>query len=67
MLYSLNYSHASEHALKISKLFKNLSIQLGSHSQYDFGMRAIKIFVKNLSKHKQLNRKEEETIYHALY
>ena len=50
MLYSLNYSHASTYALKIAKLFKNLSLQLGTHLQYDFGMRAIKVFVKNLSK-----------------
>jgi hypothetical protein len=58
MLYSLNYSHASQHSEKIAKLFKNLSLQLGDHPQYDFGMRAIKVFTKNLSKNRQLHKKD---------
>jgi hypothetical protein len=58
MLYSLNFVHASIHSSKISKLFKNLSLQLGSHSQYDFGMRAIKTFVHKLAKYKSINKKE---------
>jgi hypothetical protein len=52
MLYSLNFNKATTHSQKIGRLFKNLSLQLGNHLQYDFGMRAMKIFVKKLSKHK---------------
>ena len=52
MLYSLNFNQATTHSQKIGRLFKNLSLQLGNHLQYDFGMRAMKIFVKKLSKHK---------------
>jgi hypothetical protein len=49
LLYSLGVASASQYATKISKMFKNLSIQLSDHRQYDFGLRAMKFFVHNLS------------------
>jgi dynein heavy chain 1, cytosolic len=49
MLYSLGISSSSIYAHKISMMFKNLSIQLSLRSQYDFGLRAMKFFIFNLS------------------
>ncbi len=67
MLYSLNFIHATKYSTKISKLFKNLSLQLGDHSQYDFGMRSMKTFIKKLASNKKIIKKEELAIYHSLY
>ena len=53
MLYGLKFLHALENAKKVSRLLKNLSIQLGKHLQYDFGMRTIKVFIKILQKIKK--------------
>jgi hypothetical protein len=49
MLYSLGIGSSSIYSHKISKMFKNLSIQLSLRSQYDFGLRAMKFFIFNLS------------------
>lgn len=36
--------------MKIGATFSNLSIQLSKNPQYDFGLRAMKFLVANLSK-----------------
>ena len=48
MLYSSGIGSSSVYSTKISKLFKNLSIQLMQRQQYDFGLRAMKFFIYNL-------------------
>ena len=58
MLYSLNFNYARKYSIKIAKLFKNLALQLGDYSQYDFGMRAMKTFIKKLSESKDKTKKE---------
>lgn len=62
MLYSLGISSSSIYAHKISVMFKNLSIQLSLRSQYDFGLRAMKFFIFNLSLIRKTLKNEEESI-----
>lgn len=67
MLYSLGIASSSKYSEKISKLFKNLSIQLSERSQYDFGLRAMKFFIYNLSIIRKSTKNEEESIIEGLY
>jgi dynein heavy chain, axonemal len=67
MLYSQGISSSSQYSTKISKLFKNLSVQLMQRPQYDFGLRAMKFFIYNLSSIRKSVKNEEESIVDALY
>lgn len=49
MLYSSGIAASGKYSELISKMFKNLSIQLSQRPQYDFGMRAMKFFIYNLN------------------
>ena len=50
MLYGLKFLKPRELSHKIGLTFEKLSIQLSKNSQYDFGLRAMKFLVNNLSK-----------------
>ncbi len=50
MLYGLKFLKPRELSMKIGTTFSNLSIQLSKNPQYDFGLRAMKFLVSNLSK-----------------
>lgn len=67
MLYSLGIASSSKYSHQISVLFKSLSIQLSLRSQYDFGLRAMKTFILNLSMIKASVKNDEEGILEALY
>ena len=67
MLYSSGIGSSSVYSNKISKLFKNLSIQLMQRQQYDFGLRAMKFFIYNLTTIRKTIKNEEESIVEALY
>ena len=67
MLYSSGIGSSSQYSSKISKLFKNLSVQLTQRQQYDFGLRAMKFFIYNLTKIRSSVKNEEESIVEALY
>lgn len=67
MLYSLGITSSSKYSHQISLLFKSLSIQLSLRSQYDFGLRAMKTFILNLSMIKTSVKNDEEAIVEALY
>lgn len=66
MLYGLGIASSSAYAHRISSLFKNLSIQLSQRPQYDFGLRAMKFFIFNLSIVRRTVRSEEESVIEAL-
>lgn len=55
-LYGLNFNQPGVLARTIGKVFKNLSIQLSHHPQYDFGLRAMKFLLANLSKRQQMTK-----------
>lgn len=59
MLYSSGISSSAQYSTKISKLFKNLSIQLMQRQQYDFGLRAMKFFIYNLTIMRKSIKNEE--------
>lgn len=50
MLYGLKFHNPRELAKRIGSAFSNLSVQLSKNPQYDFGLRAMKFLINNLSK-----------------
>lgn len=66
LIHSLGIANSLQHAGTISNLFKNLSIQLKQRPQYDFGLRAMKFFIFNLSQVRRTITNEEESILEAL-